>query len=87
MVLSHQIGVRFSVSLPEGYKMKITFVFDKWEKDFKPIDNTEEGIDLSMYGFHSGTVFDAEIQLNELEEDKLKKALKKELVPFFYIIK
>jgi len=66
--------------------MKIRLVFDDWKKDYKSVYNTEKGVDLSMGPFHSGTTFEAEIDLHESEEKELKKAMEEGFVPHFYVI-
>ena len=66
--------------------MKINLVFNDWKKGMKSVYNTEEGLDLSMRSFHSGTTFNAEIDLDEYEEEELKEALQKGFVPYFYTI-
>ena len=67
-------------------RMKLKLVFDDWQKDWKSVYNTEEGVDLSLRSFHAGTTFNAEIQLDQYEEEELKKALSNGFVPFFYVI-
>ena len=66
--------------------MKIRLVFSDWQgKDFKSVYNTEEGIYLSGGDFHSGSTFDAVIDLDREQNAELKLALKKGFIPFFYV--
>ena len=66
--------------------MKIRLVFDDWKKDYKSVYSTEKGVDLSMGPFHSGTIFEGEIDLHSSEEEELAKAMEAGFVPHFYII-
>ncbi len=66
--------------------MKIKLVFEDWRKDGKSIYNTEEGVKLSMGDFHSGTMFDGEINLSPEEEQELKEAIKEKHYPSFLIV-
>lgn len=66
--------------------MKIKLVFHDWCKLCKSIYSTEEGIELSLGDFHSGTTFDAEIELDEGNEKELKRAIKNGYQPTFYVI-
>jgi len=68
--------------------MKIKLVFDDWRKNGESVYQTEKGIDLS-YGaaqFHSGTMFNAEIDLTEGDSKELQRALKQGYEPVFYVI-
>jgi len=65
--------------------MKIKLVFADWCKQGKSIYNTPEGIDLSMGSFHSGTTFDAEIDVLG-EENSLRSAIRKGFEPHFYVV-
>lgn len=65
--------------------MKIKLVFDDWRKRLKSIYSTKEGIELSMGDFHSGTTFNAEIELNIEQEEDLKEALESGATPVFYV--
>ena len=66
--------------------MKVKFVFDDWTKEGESIHQTEEGIKLSLGNFHSGTVFNAEIDLDNGDSIELKKALKSGCTPVFYVV-
>jgi|GEM_PF-6470607 len=65
--------------------MKIPLVFDHWCKDCLSINNTREGFELSSGIFHSGTTFDAEIELDAEEEAELQAALDADYVPVFWV--
>ena len=67
--------------------MKIKLVFNDWRKEGKSIYCTQEGIDLSMHDFHSGSTFDGEIILDEQQERELKEALNKGYQPIFWVCK
>jgi len=67
--------------------MKIKLVFDDWRRGMKSIYQTEEGIEMSMGNFHSGTTFNAEIILDSEEEKDLRESLKSGATPVFYISK
>jgi len=66
--------------------MKIKLVFEDWKKNGKSIYNTEEGIELSIRNFHSGTIFDGKINLSPDDEKELKEAMKNKNFPSFYLI-
>jgi hypothetical protein len=72
--------------------MKIRLVFDDWRryneasKQQESVYSTEEGVELSHADFHSGTTFDAEIELDEDSAKDLKEALASGAVPVFYAI-
>ena len=65
--------------------MQVKLVFTDWCKDGKSIYDTEEGINLSTGQFHSGTTFDADIDLLGFEND-LKSAMENGYEPVFYAI-
>lgn len=57
--------------------MKVMFVFDDWRnREGKSIYQTEEGIKLSAGDFHSGTIFNGEIWLDEEQMEDLLNAIK-----------
>lgn len=61
--------------------MKVQLIFTDWKKDNKSVYNTEEGNNLGMGPFHSGTTFNAEIELSEGNAEELKQAIKNGYVP------
>lgn len=69
--------------------MKIKLVFETWKKFedgvYKDIYSTEEGIELSMGDFHSGTVFTGKIDVQD--EEWLKEQIDNDYIPHFYITK
>jgi hypothetical protein len=65
--------------------MKIKIAFDDWKKNGVSIYSTEKGLDLSTGVFHSGTVFDAEINLDPSSEEELRQALKEKCYPTFLV--
>ena len=66
--------------------MKIRLVFDDWRKNGKSIYETEEGIELILGDFHSGSIFDGEINLDEGDSKELQKALDSGFTPVFYVL-
>lgn len=67
--------------------MKIKLVFEDWRnKDHESIYRTEEGINLSLSNFHSGTTFDGEIIVDGYEQDFLRHAMEQGYRPVFYIL-
>ncbi|MCL4486833.1 MAG: hypothetical protein M1570_01725 [Chloroflexi bacterium] len=67
--------------------MQIALVFDDWRgKNRKSIYHTEKGVELSMGDFHSGTVFMADIQLDEDSARELEAALSGGYIPVFYAV-
>ena len=65
--------------------MEIKLVFEDWrDRSHKSIYSTEKGVDLSMGDFHSGTTFNATIEVDDPEE--LKKHLRQGYIPVFYVI-
>ena len=65
--------------------MKIKLVFNDWQKDGGSIYNTEEGINLSMGDFHSGSTFDGEIIVNADQKLELEKAMEAGYQPTFWM--
>ncbi len=66
--------------------MKIKLVFHDWVRGGKSIYDTEEGIELSLGDFHSGTTFDGEIILDASNEREIKEAAKTRAFPAFSVI-
>jgi len=66
---------------------KVKLVFDDWRRVGKSIYQTEEGVDLSMRDFHSGTTFDGTIELDEEQEQEFKEALGSGAQPVFWVLK
>jgi len=68
--------------------LKIQLVFDDWRRargKKESIYYTDEGVELSMGEFHSGTTFNATIDV-EYEEDWLREQLEAGYEPVFYVI-
>ena len=66
--------------------MKIKLVFADWQNsEFDSIYNAPQGIPLTIGDFHSGSKFDAIIELDEEQHDELKTALRKGFIPFITI--
>ena len=64
----------------------IGLVFYDWiGKDGKSIYNTEEGVDLSMGDFHSGSTFKGTIVLDSVQLEELEEASKKGISPVFWV--
>jgi len=69
--------------------MKIKLVFDDWRKVgvAESVYNTELGIDLSLNDLHSGTTFDAELNISEdVEKDILKAWKDHKAYPVFSVL-
>jgi len=67
--------------------MKFKLIFDDWrDKNHKSIYSTETGIELSLGDLHSGTTFDATIDLSPYDENLFKKARSEGIYPVFYAI-
>jgi len=65
--------------------MKIRMVFDDWRNSKgKSVYGTEH--ELSYGDFHSGTIFEGEIDIDAESEEELKEAMEKGFVPVFYLI-
>ena len=68
--------------------MRVGLVFDDWrDKNHRSIYSTEQGVELAMGDFHSGTMFLADIQLDEDSARALESALSAGYVPVFYAAK
>ncbi len=68
--------------------MKVKLVFFDWHNRMgESIYHTPIGVELSLGSFHSGTIFDAEIQLNGDEHQDLTDALNEGFIPVFYVIR
>lgn len=65
--------------------MEIHLIFDDWLKDGKSVYNTEEGVDLTMGPFHSGSTFKGTISLPEEHAQELKAAIDKGCNPVFWL--
>ena len=63
----------------------VEFAFDDWKKDGVSVYQTEEGVELSMNDFHSGTVFQGILMLAEEHQDALINALHKGFTPTFTV--
>ena len=70
-----------------GIPLKIRLVFDSWCKDGQFI-NDEKTVELSSTAaqFHSGTVFEGEIELDKESEKELTDAIDSGYKPVFYCI-
>lgn len=66
--------------------MKIKLVFDDWHNSKgQSIYSHEDGIDLILGDFHSGTVFDGEIDLTKGDAQWLQKQIEAGKYPIFRI--
>ena len=65
--------------------MKIKLSFLDWEKDCKSVYNTIENMALSSGDFHSGSTFDAEIELTPENEHEIKSAIAQGYTPCFWL--
>lgn len=63
----------------------VEFAFDDWKKQGVSIYQTEKGIELSMNDFHSGTVFQGIILMDEEHSQALVEALKEGYTPTFTV--
>lgn len=71
--------------------MRVKFVFDRWlQRDHEPPHlhepSGEKAIDLGMGNFHSGTTFRGTLALDDGDAAELKKALRDDCHPVFYVI-
>ena len=67
-------------------KVKVSLVFDDWRNSAQEsVYQTEQGIELSMRDFHSGTTFKASIELDAQQAAELKDAMKKGFTPVFCV--
>ncbi|MDP2363571.1 MAG: hypothetical protein Q8M94_07345 [Ignavibacteria bacterium] len=67
--------------------MRIRLIFDDWRKKGESVFSTEEGIKLFSGDFYSGTTFNGKIQLDRLQEEKIRKAINEGYQPVFWITK
>lgn len=65
--------------------MKLRLAFQDWQRNGKSVYNTSEGIELSMGMFHSGTIFEATIKLDEDEAVDLLEYLAEGYEPVFSV--
>jgi len=66
--------------------MKIYLVFDDWRERGKSIYVTEQGVELTMGEFHSGTTFPGSIALDGENEAELRQALRDGFQPVFWVL-
>jgi len=69
--------------------MLVKLVFEDWRKrgTVGSIYQTEEGVELSMRNFHSGTVFRAALHLSDKDDDtELAEAIKAGYEPVFMLV-
>lgn len=67
--------------------MKVRLVFADWQnQNFNSVYQTEEGIELSKRNFHSGSTWQAEVEMNETEAEELKQAQARGFRPIFELI-
>ena len=65
--------------------MKIKLVFLDWQKGGESIYSTDEGVELSMGLFHSGTTFEGSIVLDPEDAQELAEAIKQGYQPCFWV--
>jgi len=63
----------------------IKLAFHDWVRDGKSIYSTEEGIELSLGDFHSGTVFNGAICLDDNGIQEIQRAIARKEYPTFLI--
>ena len=63
----------------------VEFYFDDWKKKGVSVYQTEKGVELSMNDFHSGTVFQGILMLDEEHGQALVEALKEGYTPTFTV--
>ena len=68
--------------------MRVKLVFHDWiDKDQKSVYSTEEGIWLTAGPYHHGTVFHADIKLEDGGDIlELREAMKQGYTPVFYVV-
>ena len=64
---------------------RIDLVFDDWRKDGQTVYDTEEGMELSLGDFHTGTTFSGGIELDAVSERELRGALEAGCEPLFVV--
>lgn len=70
---------------PREHAVPVRFAFDSWQRDGKPINQTEEGVELSMGDFHGGTVFNGTLQLDAEDLEELRRAIEAKAWPTFLV--
>lgn len=65
--------------------IRVEFAFDDWKECGVSIYQTEKGVELSMNDFHSGTVFQGTILLDEEHSQALIGALREGYTPTFTV--
>ena len=67
--------------------MKVSLVFYDWieEETGESVYCTERGVELSLGDFHSGTMFTAEIELEDYQGE-FEAAAENGIVPVFYAV-
>jgi len=72
---------------PDNKPLKLELVFHDWMKaeTGESVYFTEKGVELSLGDFHAGTVFSAEIEVEDYQGE-FEIAAKDDIVPAFYVL-
>ena len=65
--------------------VRLRFAFNDWTRRGESIYSTEEGIELSLGAFHSGTVFEGSLDLDSDDAAELRGALESGAEPVFLV--
>ena len=72
--------------MTEQRRMRIKLVFNDWlGPDNQSVYSTEQGVELSMGDFHSGTIFQGTIETDDPEW--LQEQIDRGFTPVFHIYK
>ena len=65
--------------------MKIKLVFLDWRRQGFSVYATEEGVELSLRDFHSGSTFNGLVELDKEQAEEITQALRDGFQPCFWI--
>jgi len=67
-------------------QISVRLAFHDWIRDGESVYGSEEGIELSIGNFHSGTVFSGTIILDDDDANDLLDAINKKAYPAFLMV-
>ena len=66
-------------------QVEVRLAFHDWYREGESIYNTNDGLELSLGDYHSGTIFHGSLMLDEENLEELREALKRDALPVFAV--